>query len=288
MESITQDTTSIKTSDGITLAGTEYRTQGNSRGQIVIASAMATPRSFYSELAVWLARQNYSVLTFDYRGTGDSIPENQQFSEIRLEDWAVRDIPAAVNFARENFSQGPLYIIAHSLSGQIIGLNGDRLDIDAVATFSAQSGYWKIQHPNQRYKLLISSYVIFPLLTSCFGYLPWSKLFGGEDVPPVLARQWYHSCRYPDYLPGNNMIEGRDNYENFSTPLLAYSFDDDEWGYSEAVDRMMDAYENAPVERIHLDPRETDFESIGHFGFFKSEKEPLWKDLLERLESLQY
>jgi predicted alpha/beta hydrolase len=158
---------------------------------------MATPRSFYSELAAWFADQGYSVLTFDYRGTGDSCPEELNYDRITMEDWARRDLPGALKYAQEEFPDGPRYVLAHSLSGQVIGLNGDELELDALATFSSQTCYWRRQHPNQRYRMLFSSYVLFPLLNRIFGYLPWSRLFGGEDVPPEVARTWYRWCRDP-------------------------------------------------------------------------------------------
>lgn len=276
----------IPASDGLKLAGTQFLPESSSRGQIILASAMATPRSFYREFARWLAQEGFSVLSFDYRGTGDSFPEDLTYSEITIEDWANRDIPGAVTYAGEHFPPGPRYVVAHSLPGTIVGMNGNDLDLNGLATFCSQSGYWKIQHPNQRHKLLLASYVIFPLLNTTVGYLPWSKLFGGEDVPPIVARQWYRSCRFPNYFLDNDSVDNAARYTEFSAPILAYSFEDDEWGYRRAVDRMVSAYENAPVTRIHVKPGDTNFDSIGHFGFFDPDKEPLWEEFLERLESL--
>lgn len=80
------------------------------------------------------------------------------------------------------------------------------------------------------------------------------------------------------------MIDSRLNYTNFTTSILAYSFEDDEWGYRDAVDRITCAYENAPVRRIHIDPEDTNNDEIGHFGFFTTKTAALWQDLLERLK----
>lgn len=286
MNQVDSEPVTVPTPDGLPLAGTRYEPEEASKGQVIVASAMATPRSFYADLAAWFADRGYSVLTFDYRGTGDSFPDNLDYGEITMEDWARRDLPGALRYATEHFPEGPRYVLAHSLSGQVIGLNGDELELDALATFSSQSGYWRLQHPNQRYRLLFASRLLFPLLNGTFGYLPWSLLFGGEDVPPRVARTWYRWCRDPDYLLGDDSLDGRENYRDFTAPILAYSFEDDEWGHPEAVDRMMEAYENAPGERIHVDPEEVDRDAIGHFGFFQSGMEPHWEDLLDRLESL--
>ncbi|MFB6347731.1 MAG: hypothetical protein ABEK50_18600, partial [bacterium] len=84
---------------------------------------------------------------------------------------------------------------------------------------------------------------------------------------------------------GDESLNGRERYDRFSAPILAYSFEDDIWGYRKAVDRMMSEYSGARLHRVHLDPEQVGVESIGHFGFFKPRLEDLWPDLLSRMTS---
>lgn len=277
----------VEARDGRRLAGTLHQSGTKSRGAVLFTSAMATPRSFYASMADWLARRGFVVLTFDYRGIGGSRTGTPAESDATVEDWARRDIPGALNFLRRRADGTDPYVLGHSLGGQIMGLAGDEVDPAGLVTFSAQSGYWRLQYPGQRWKLFLAAWVLFPALTRLFGYLPWRWLYGGEDIPGPAARQWYRWCRRPDYLLGDPRLEGRGGYRRFSAPILAYSFEDDRWGYHEAVDRMMAAYTGADVTRVHLDPGTVGVESIGHFGFFRPAMEPLWEDLLERMRGLQ-
>lgn len=74
MDPIDSHATTIVAADGYRLAAREYSAAGVPVGAVLIVSAMAVPQSFYADLARWLARQGWQVVTFDYRGTGDSAP----------------------------------------------------------------------------------------------------------------------------------------------------------------------------------------------------------------------
>ena len=72
---------------------------------VLINSATAVPRKVYRGFAGYLARRGCAVLTYDYRGTGDSrqkahIGYNQPKSLVgfkaSMSDWAAQDITAAV------------------------------------------------------------------------------------------------------------------------------------------------------------------------------------------------
>lgn len=283
---VAADDCSIPTVDGCRLAATAYRPEGTARGTVVVTSALAMPRTFYRQFAAWFARRGFDVLTFDYRGIADSAPDDPAAADATIVDWGERDIPAALSWARRELASEPLFVFGHSMGGQILGMIGDRIPLDGAVTFSAQSGYWRLQYPGHRIKLLVAMGALFPAVTRAFGYLPWSRIVGGTDIPEPVAHQWMRWCMNPDYLLGDPEVEGR-RYHEFSAPILAYSFEDDVWGYREAVDWMMERYCNAKLERLHLTPEEAGVERIGHFGFFRPGVEHLWCDLLQRLPKRQ-
>ena len=86
--------------DGYSLAATLRRpAAGPQKGFVLIASATATPRHYYGRFASYLAEHGFSVMTFDYRGIGDSRPPSLRGFECRMRDWAALDLSAAVDFA---------------------------------------------------------------------------------------------------------------------------------------------------------------------------------------------
>ena len=76
----------------------------------MLPSAAAVPRKLYKGFASYLARRGCAVLTYDYRGTGDSRQKaltgyNQPKSLVgfkaSMSDWAALDVSAAVTWMRE-------------------------------------------------------------------------------------------------------------------------------------------------------------------------------------------
>jgi len=64
----------INCSDGYELTGTLYRLgQPVENGTVIICGALGVSRKFYKNFAQFLSRNNFSAITFDYRGTGDSL-----------------------------------------------------------------------------------------------------------------------------------------------------------------------------------------------------------------------
>jgi predicted alpha/beta hydrolase len=67
--------------------------------------------------------------------------------------------------------------------------------------------------------------------------------------------------------------------------MTGFSIDDDRYAPKHAVDRLYAIYKNAPVERVHLVPKDFGAKRIGHFGPFRKSFEPtLWPLFLKPLE----
>lgn len=280
---IEQQNEKIPTDDGVELAATTFSPDGEVDRVIVLNSAVAMPRRYYAAMSKFFADAGYGVVTYDYRGIGDSGPDDLVGYEASVTDWAEHDTRSVLTWARRHFDADTLIVFGHSLGGQIMGLLGDRDDIDVLVTFAAQTGYWKMQAPGERLKVLFGMRWIYPALTHLCDYLPWGRIFSGEDLPKEAALQWASWCTYPNYLLDDETLENRDNFERFTAPIIAYSADDDHWGHRDSVDWMMNQFTNAPLERIHLVPEEVGVEKIGHLGFFRPEMSFLWEEIDDRL-----
>ena len=74
--SVVEHTATIASSDGARIAVREYTVPTVApTGSVVVACAMGVRQDFYVPLAQWLAQQGWRVTTFDYRGSGDSLPD---------------------------------------------------------------------------------------------------------------------------------------------------------------------------------------------------------------------
>src|ERR1700716_2423675 len=66
------DDITFPAADGYLLGATLFLPRGAKRHAVLISSATAVPRKIYRGFAGYLARRGCAVLTYDYRGTGDS------------------------------------------------------------------------------------------------------------------------------------------------------------------------------------------------------------------------
>ena len=255
------------------LVATVHRATDEPSRLIIVNSATATPRRFYRHFAKFMVNHGFDVLTYDYSGIGDSAPADIRSSTVRFSDWGQEDMKAVLDWA-EDYER--IYMVGHSVGGQVTGLLEDPGRIVAMATVSAQSGYWKLQGGLQKLSVFFHVHLTLPLMSVLMGYMPWGRLAGGEDLPKAAALQWSRWCRDPDYLLGDSDLPLH-RYDNFNAPILAYSIDDDDWGTRESVNAMMRAYPN--VERRHLVPAAHGLKSLGHFGYFRPHSSILWQDI---------
>lgn len=271
---------SIAARDGYPLAATLYRGEETNGRVVIVSSATAVPRRFYRHFAAALARAGYHVLTYDYRGIGDSRPDTLRGFEARTSDWVFLDMAAVVEWVRAELQPERLYKVGHSVGGQLAGLLEHGGGIDAMVTMSSQSGYWGLQGGEQKWVVWLHVHFTLPVLSHLFGFMPWSKVSSAEDLPKGAALQWSRWCRNPRYLLGDTSLP-LERYDGFDVPVLAYSIDDDKWGTARSVDAMMSAYPN--VERRHIRPPDHGLESLGHFGYFRPNASVLWQDVVSWL-----
>ena len=83
--------------DGVSLVGSWFGpTSALPSSAVVIVCGAGIPARFYRRLARYLAERGAAVLTFDYRGIGASRTGSLRKMTSGMDDWAARDIGAAV------------------------------------------------------------------------------------------------------------------------------------------------------------------------------------------------
>ncbi len=95
------DDITFPAADGYMLGATLFLPRGAKRHAVLINSATAVPRKIYRGFAGYLARRGCAVLTYDYRGIGNSrqkslVGYNQPKSLVgfkaSMSDWAALDV----------------------------------------------------------------------------------------------------------------------------------------------------------------------------------------------------
>lgn len=286
----------VRTADGTSIGGFLWRhpTPRPDRAVVVIASATAVRCRYYARFAEHLHAHGFDVMTFDYRGIGESRPATLRGMKGDWVDWGEQDLEAVLQHAQRIFSGQPLDVVAHSIGGFAIGTAPSARHVRRIFTVGAQYAYWRDYGAGQRVRMVLKWHVVMPALTRLFGYFPAKRLGWMEDTPAGVVRDWSrmtarfeHTVRQGVFLGGEREADMiRERFTKVRAPILAVGLEDDPHGTPAALDRLLDYFSASCRLHLRIDPVETGQERIGHFAFFHDRfKETLWPTALHWLQT---
>jgi predicted alpha/beta hydrolase len=268
------------TTDGYPIAATQYTASVPLKGNLIVAGATGVPQSFYKHFAQFASAQGYTVLTLDYRGIGQSRPQSLKGFRMDYLDWAYQDLAAAVQYMAR--PDAPLFMVGHSFGGHAFGLLPNHHKVARFYTFATGAGWHGWMPPLERARVLLMWRVIGPVLTGWNGYLAWSKLGMGEDLPLGVYRDWKHWCGYPHYFfddPAMTHVAAQ--FSQVTTPIVAATAIDDLWAPPASRDAFMIGYRGTQWTGVDIDPVASGLGAIGHMGYFRQKAQPLWQEVLQ-------
>lgn len=271
--------------DGYVLKGFLWRHAhpDAARPVVIINAATSVRCRYYARFAAFLHAHGFDVLTYDYRGIGESRPASLRGFEAGWIDWGLLDFEAALQYVSMHFPGQPIHVAAHSVGGFLVGLAASSHRISRVFTMGAQYAYWRDYVGHKRGRMFLRWHVFMPALTALFGYFPGSRLGWLEDTPRGVVRDW--TARHPRFeenwarlLPA---AERRTLLERFAAmrgDTLAVSLSDDEFGTPSAIRRLLGYFRHSRRTHLHLRPEAAGEQQVGHFAFFHSRFEhSLWQ-----------
>lgn len=266
--------------DGTSLVSDVYTPAGPPVGAVLLGPAMGVRRRYYGPFAQYLAERGLLVLVPDYRGIGAA-----RGSRARLHEWGALDLTAGAREVQLLAPGLPLLFLGHSVGGQLFGL----IEAPFVAAqfVASQSGHWRLWSGAPKLGMAALWWVGIPLLTRLTGRLPMAALGQGEDLPPLVARDWARWGRDRDYLEAHARTVGGARYVTFDGPIRAVAIEDDAYAPPRTVQALCRHYPRARFEPVLTRPKELGVRTIGHFGWFRERfREALWAPsadwLLER------
>jgi predicted alpha/beta hydrolase len=278
-------TFTLPAKDGYPLQAIHYPAMGVRKGQLIVAGATGVKQLFYSRFASFAAEQGFEVWTLDYRGIGLSRP--QRLAELRMNylDWARLDLAALLDHVQAQ-GEGPVWMVGHSYGGHAFGLLPGHERVQRFATLATGAGWHGWMPPLERLRVQLMWRVLGPLLVRAKGYLAWSLLGMGEDLPRDVFYQWRHWCRWPRYFFEDPALpELSAQFAQVRTPILAINATDDKWAPPASRDAFMAAYSQAQVQSMTVAPSSLGMSVIGHMAYFRPQARALWQQTLDWLQT---
>lgn len=277
--------------DGFALGGFTWRhaLPDIQRPVVIINAATSVRCRHYSRFAAYLFANGFDVITYDYRGIGESRPGSIKGLNASWTDWGALDFEAMLRRAQREFPGQPIDVVGHSFGGCAAGLGESGQVIRRLVSVGAQFAYWRDYAPEQRWRMFGKWHLLMPLLTLFCGYFPGKRLGWLEDTPAGVVRDWSTpTARYERRPSGRAMLArtGQLPFANVRAQTLAISISDDPYGTIAAVERLLNYFSHAPKTHLRIAPQDIGEQQVGHFAFFRSAYQAtLWPIALNWLQT---
>ena len=246
----------IPVSQGGFVAATLWQ-RYKAKALVIVHPATAVVQGFYKGFAEYLYKRGFSVITYDYRGTGLSKSGRVRHNKNTMSDWIEQDVGCITAWAKARAPGLTLLAIGHSIGGHAVLLSSASTDLR----------------------------VLGPALCRLFVYMPARRLGLGEDLPAPAMLQWGRWSAMPEYFYDDPEWDARQRAGKITLPILVLGFDDDPWANTEAISRLLAPAQNAKIERREIRRADYGLSSIGHMGFFRTRNaEKLWPLVAQWLE----
>jgi predicted alpha/beta hydrolase len=254
---------------------------------ILISPATGITKNFYHSFVQWLSEQGYDVLSFDFRGIGDSLHGALKDSTASIVQWGQLDIPSAIDALLERTKAEKVIILGHSAGGQLLGIVPNHEKVAKVVAVSGSTGHVKGLKGKTKLLAPVMFKGIFPLARYTIGYGPTNAIGMGENLPKDVAKQWAQFCGKPGYVInaiGDTVNASDDFHKEITQPITVLWSSDDEIATEANVKDLLRLYPNAQTSMIELNPKAYNHKNIGHMLMFKRSHQNLWSVIESQLK----
>ncbi|MEE4114479.1 MAG: alpha/beta fold hydrolase [Desulfobacteraceae bacterium] len=263
-----KETLPIAMADGSRSKITAYPVDDGRRPVCILMPAMGVPASWYEPLANALGRQGIQAVTADLRGHGESSLRASRSMDFGYREMVTQDLPAVVAATAGRFPSCPLYLLGHSLGGQMSVLYASLFPgrVAGIVLVSSCSIYFRGWTFPINLIILLGTQLAWGI-SRLLGYYPGRRLgFGGREAR-TMVRDWAHNARTGRYQPANCSCDLEAALERVVTPILAIAIAGDRLAPPLAIRNLCDKLKKAPVQYLHMGVDEIPAAGQDHFAW---------------------
>lgn len=227
----------VTAGDGTHCEITLFPSPGAEASPVVLClPAMGVPARSYEGLAMALAMTGLHVITADLRGTGLSSVRASRQIDFGYHEMLTRDLPAIVARIRSLFPDRDLYLLGHSLGGQLSALYAASRPAQVAGLILVATGsvYWRGWDFPMNLGILAGTQIA-GVIASVLGYFPGKKVgFAGLEGKRVM-RDWARTARTGRYRIENDETDYEVTLQGLRAPVLAIAIAGDAFAPERAV-----------------------------------------------------
>ncbi len=226
----------MRTADGWSLRVDVRAPERKAIGVAVLAHALMTRRTEFDRpanagLGSFLAERGWRVLTFDFRGHGESRPTPREGGTFGYDALVTKDLPAVCELARaEGGDALPVVVVGHSLGGHVAlaAQASGAIRADAVTTFAASLWLRHLDRSTFRWWTKRATAEAMVAIARRVGYFPARALrMGSDDEPRELLEDMNRVVRSGAWTSADGRVDYASSLAHIGVPVLQVLSDRD-------------------------------------------------------------
>jgi predicted alpha/beta hydrolase len=244
----------VTADDGVVHAARVFPCAKRDAPILLCLPAMGAAAGYYTPFAQALAAGGLGMAALlDLRGQGESS------ARARRDDFGYReilelDIPAAIARLRKVFGARRLYVVGHSLGGQLGLFSAARPGPrpDGVVLIAAGTAYWRDWPAHQRRQARLG-FAGVRLAARLLPWYPGTRLGFGGDQPRRLMRDWGRVTREGRYAPEGSDFDYEAAVRSLAFPVLSIGIHEDPIAPASARAALLARLPRCQVARVDVD-----------------------------------
>ncbi len=237
---------------------------------IICTPAMGVRAAFYEPLALNLCARGLNAVTVDLRGLGASSVKVGRGTDFGYHEILSHDWPAVVDATGRLFPDTRIFLMGHSLGGQLnvlyASLNPSRIaGLVLVASCSVFYQGWRFP---ANYGIWLGTQSA-RALAAVLGYFPGRRIGFGGTAARTVIRDWARNARTGRYALTGSTHDFEARLKSLRRPVMAISIAGDGFAPPRALDNLCRKSPEAPLTRWHVQPGELVTEGLDHFGWVR-------------------
>lgn len=234
---------------------------------VLLFPAMGVEASYYFKLAEHFNDLDIHFACTDLRGNDPMQSSASRSNNFGYHEMLEYDWPAAIKACKTHFPNAPLYLMGHSLGGQLTACYAThKPDISGLIFVASGNIYYKLFH--KKFRTLFGSLALLSA-SKLIGYLPGKKIgFGGNESKWVI-RDWAYTIRTGLFRSIHNgkrkIYNGKMGQIN--TPIMAISFDGDKLAPHSSTQAILDLFHSSKKHHVKTCAQELNMTSLNHFNW---------------------
>ena len=248
-------TFTVVSSDGVRHEISLFLPRTRQAPVLLCLPAMGMAAEYYRPFAEALAAEDLGVAALlDLRGQGRSSVAARRGDAFGYREILELDLPQAVRRLRQELGGRRLFIVGHSLGGQLGLFLAARLqqEIDGLILVASGTAYYRDWPERERFRAWLTTVGVRAVAR----LLPWypGRLLGfGGDQPARLMRDWGRVTRRGVYAPEGSEFDYERAAGSLTVPILSIGVRGDPIAPATASEALLARAPLSPLTRINVD-----------------------------------